>query len=147
MFLCIYKKNDKIFHNFQEKLSEPFKVVTEDFKHHSLTNKHRVCFYKLENWLDFWKLKDSLLKYGFRIMVTKVKHPDHTDIGLNVFLCDNPVRSILLERQEGSNPDIEEGDCLPSLYEIWTKEDFLAAEKEFGFESSIKFDIFPELKN
>ena len=147
MFLCIYKKNDKLFHNFQEKLSEPFKVVTEDFKHYSLTSKHRVEFFKLANWADFWKIKEQLEKYKLRIMVTCVRHPDKTDIGLNVFLLDNPVRSILLESQDKPNPEIEEGDCLPSLYEIWGYQDFLDAEKEFNFTSDIKDEIFNQLHN
>lgn len=141
MFLCIYKCKDKMFAHFQKKLSERPVFGTEDFKQIKVSSKDRVEYFKLNSWADFWGIRENLKKYKFKMLVSKAKYTDRTEIGLIVMLLNNPLRRVLLDIKQENN-DISDDEFHPSLYEIRTFEDWLDCEREYDFASDIKDEIF-----
>lgn len=142
MFLVIYSKNQNLFHNFQEKLSGTFNVTDSDFNNYRLTGKDRIRFFKMKSWNDFWGLRDKLKKYKLQIIILKNVYKDRTEIGMNVFLLNNQVRSLLLTKKDIGDNLLKEDEVKSTALLIDTFEDFENAEKEFEFTTDIKNLIF-----
>lgn len=142
MWLVVYEKAGKRFHNFQEKLSEPFKVLTENMEQMKLTSQNRIAKFKVDTWKDLYAYLPNLKKFKLQMFVSKNTYFDHTEIGFHIFMLNNPVRNILLCKTEEKDEAIQQDERKTSIYMTGTLEQFLEAEKEFGFTSEIKKDIW-----
>lgn len=138
MWLVIFEKDGKRWFNFQEKLSDPFRVFNDAFETYKLTSKQRIAKFRIDRWTDFYKYLPVLRKYKLQMFVSKNVYHTHTEIGFHIMLLNNSVRNIMLCKQPEKDENLKDDERQTTIYMTDNLKMFEEAEKEFSFSSDIK---------
>lgn len=139
MILAIYERDGKRWGDFTDDLSKDLEVITEDLNKVVLSENDVIDRFEINGWDDFWSSRKDLLNYKLQIFVAKLTNDGKPKIGLSVFLLNNPLIEVLL-CENIDQGDIEKTDH--EFFEVKTIKDFFEAEKLFGFEHEVKYEIF-----
>ena len=142
MFLCIYKRGKKYYFQAVKKITESFTVVNENMEAVKLGYKQKVASFAFNGWDDFKKIKQYLrLNFRLRIFVAQVEAADKTFEKVIIELMKNPFYSLVIAEKEEQNEVAEDDTGNVRLYEINDFGDWMAAQKEFEFESDFYKNI------
>lgn len=141
MYLILYKRKNKLYFNYAQKLTDRFTVTNEKFETVKLGYKDKIKSYKFNSWDDFKLIRDELKQYGLRMYIAEVKLTDKTQIKLVIELMNNPLYVIVLVENEAQNDDIIDGETGIRVVELFDKSDWDYAQEQFCFES----DFFTNL--
>jgi hypothetical protein len=139
MYLCIYKKKNKLYFSTVNKLTEKVAFTNPEFQSVIVGYKQKIDSYKINSLDDLARIMPELkAKYAGRIYILENKYQDKTQIKVVIFLLGNPFYELgLFEREEAN--DVEEGKCSTRTIQIENNGDWLQAENEFDFKADIGY--------
>ena len=141
MYLCIYKRKNKLYFATVKKLTDKIAITNQDFKTVVLGYKNKIQSYVLKGVDDLKRILPELReKYACNLYILENKYSDKTQIKLVIFLLGNPFWEVALCDKEQAN-DVEEGKCATKTIQIETVEDVKQAEEEFDFKNEFVYDI------
>ena len=141
MYLCIYKRKNKLYFATVKKLTDRIAITNQDFKTVVLGYKNKIQSYVLNGVDDLKRILPDLRgKYACNLYILENKYSDKTQIKLVIFLLGNPFWEVALCDKEQTN-DVEEGKCATKTIQIETVEDVKQAEEEFDFKNEFVYDI------
>lgn len=140
-YLCIYKKGNKLYFAYTDKLTEKVAITNHEFKTVVLGYKNKIQSYVLNGVEDLKRILPELReKYACNLYILENRYSDKTQIKLVIFLLNNPFWEVALCNKEQTN-DVEEGKCSTRTIQIENIKDWEQAEEEFDFESSFVYNI------
>ena len=141
LYLCIYKKNNKLYFATTRKLTDRIAITNQDFKTVVLGYKNKIQSYVLNGVDDLKRILPELRqKYACNMYILENKYSDKIQIKFVIFLLGNPFWEVALCDKEQPN-DVEEGKCSIRTIQIETAEDVKQAEEEFDFTDYFVYDI------
>jgi hypothetical protein len=150
LYLCIYKKNNKLYFATTRKLTDRIAITNPEFKTVVLSYKNKLQSWTLNGLSDLQRIYPELKeKYAGKIYVIENRYKDMTQIKVVVFLLNNPLWEVGIHEKKEEN-EVEEGECSTRIIEINDIDDWRLAQREFDFQSNFIYDILyqgePETK-
>lgn len=141
LYLCIYKKNNKLYFATTRKLTDRIAITNPEFKTVVLGYKNKIQSWTLNGLSDLQRIYPELKeKYAGKIYVIENRYKDKTQIKLVVFLLNNPLWEVGIHERDEAN-EVDEGKCSTRTIEIENINDWKLAQQEFDFQSNFIYDI------
>lgn len=143
IYLCIYKKAEKLYWATVSKLTERIHITNEKMETVQLGYFNIYKHYRLNDFNDLKEILPELRKkFGLSIYILENKYSHMTQIKLIMILLGNPFYQMALEDKNIPNPELEEGKFSVRTIEIKDTHDWISAEVEFGFKSDFVDNLF-----
>lgn len=141
MYLCIYKRNNKLYFNVNKKLTEKFCVTNEKMETVKLGYNNKIKSWRLNSMADFKLIIGELKQYGLRMLIMQNAFRKVTQVKFTCLLLNNPFYDIVLD-EKNIESDIPENEVETQAIELKTKEDWELAEEKFDFQSDFVDNVF-----